>query len=64
MTQTQTDSIRFECTTQEKDLANAISQRRGRVGVSALMRQLIYEEAERLELKLPTPDAADYLAAQ
>ena len=45
-------SIRFECDEQDKVLARAISQRYGGASMSATMRRLIREEAERLQIAI------------
>lgn len=54
MTQAQTESIRFECTPAEKELARQIGIRTGRSGYSATMRRLIIEEAERMNIDIFT----------
>lgn len=45
-----TPSIRFECDEADKALARAISERYGGASMSATMRRLIREEAERLQI--------------
>ena len=50
MPDTRNPSIRFECDEQDKELARAISRRNGGASMSATMRRLIREEAERLQI--------------
>jgi len=57
MSDTQNDSIRFECNTTDKDLLRAIAERHGRASMSATLRRLIHEEADRLEI-IPEPSPA------
>ena len=45
-------SIRFECDEEDKVLVRVISQRYGGASMSATMRRLIREEAERLQIAI------------
>ena len=45
-------SIRFECDELDKRLARAISQRYGGASMSATMRRLIRDEAQRLRIAI------------
>lgn len=47
--------IQVQVTKQEKDLLRAISDRKGRIGFSGVIRSYIHEEAKRFGLENPQP---------